>query len=269
MIPTKILLSTCMILLPGLMMNSCKKNDTAVPAPPTTQEAIFKYPDSVLYLKNQSADNIVLPVSSSPGKYYGFPDGLQLDENTGAIDLNKSETGLRYRVTHVSPAGDSVSTLIVVSGISYTDQFYHISAGDSIANPIYLAAASQSVPLNGSLFDDGNGANTGGCSIKTDNGKINLAQSIRNGIFGSHPANDSRKDIEIAYRLNDKSDKSRNKLKIRLFYYATMADVSADLLQTLRDRQNDGVFINGRGTTTGRSQDHGKSRPPCVIIIAN
>jgi len=58
-----------------------------------------KYADSVLYLKNQSNDYIVLPVGASAGTFSAFPEGIEIDDNTGAINVTKSETGLRYRIT--------------------------------------------------------------------------------------------------------------------------------------------------------------------------
>ena len=276
MIPGKILPILIVICLSASALNSCKKagtsqGDTGLP----TTHYSLKYPDSVLYLKNQSDDYIVSPVESKSGKYFGYPEGIEINQHTGAINVNKSEPGLRYRITFVSTAGDTSSTLLIISGITFTDQFYKLSAGDSLANPIYNASLNNILPLSGSIFDEGNGANSGGCAMKTDNGKINLAESIRNGVFGSnHPSNDAKKDVDIVYRLNDKSGKVQNKLKIRLYYYATMADVAPDLLQTLKERQDDAVFIGPNSVTASAaslnsSGGHAKPRPPCVIIIAN
>ncbi len=234
-----------------------------------------KYADSIIYLKNQSTDYIVSPVDAQPGTYTGFPDGIQIDDNTGAINVSKSETGLRYRITYHSPSGDSSSTMVVLSGITFTDKFYHLSTGDSIAFPVYNAALNRVLPVSGSNFDDGNTANSGGCAVRTDNGKINLAQTVRNGVFGTIPQNDVRRDFDIDYRLNDASGKSLNKLRVRVYYYERMSDVPADLLQTLQDRQDLGVFLGmnsyinytpstARTTATARVA---KPRPPCVIIV--
>ena len=252
-----------------LSLHSCKKTTDSSPVPPAGSY-VLKYPDSIFYLRNQSNDYIVNPLELRPGRYYGFPEGIEIDEATGAINVNKSESGLRYRITHVSPTNDSTTTLIVISGITYPDKFYRLSTGDSMANPVYNASASRILPVNGSIFDDGNGANSGGCSIKTDDAKINLKQCVRNGIFGATPTNDVRKDFDIFYRLNDNSGKAQNKLKVRLYYYDSMADVAPDLLQTLQDRQQEGVFLGGKLTagTTG-TLGRAKPRPPCIIILGN
>ena len=222
----------------------------------------FSYGDSIIYLRSQASDYIIQPTEIRAGAYSAFPDGIEIDETTGAINVSKSETGLRYRITHTSPAGIVTETKLVLSGITFTDKYYHLSQNDSIAFPVYNASASRILPLNGSTFDEGNSANSGGCSVQTTNGQINLAQCIRNGIFGGVPRNDERKDFEIAYRINDGSGKALNKLKVRLYYYNSMADVPADLLETLQDREDQGVFLR-----TGNAAKVAKPRPPCVIIV--
>jgi hypothetical protein len=243
------------------------------PADGNTGPYQLSYGDSILYMK-ASGNNIVLPLEQRSGTYTGFPEGIEIDDKTGAIDIGKSETGLRYRITHTAADGTVTTTTVVLSGITFLDKFYRLSQNDSIALPVYNASVVRAVPVTGSNFDDGNTANSGGCSVKTDDGKINLAQCVRNGVFGATPQNDSRRDFDIYYRLNDRSGKSLNKLKVRLYYYTSMATVAPDLLQTLQDRQTDGVFLLSNntnvtgGSTTARVQQAAKPRPPCVIIVA-
>lgn len=250
-----------------VLMISCNKKNEEGPY-------TLRYGSDVIYLKNQSSDHIVYPLSISAGTYTAFPDGIELDEKTGAINVSKSETGLRYKITYTAPEGDTNSALIVLSGITFPDHFYHLSQSDSIAYPIYNANNGLAVPVNGSSFDEGNTANNSGCSVKTQNGQINLAETVRNGIFGSIPQNDVRKDFEIEYRLNDASEKALNKLRVRLYYYNTLADVPPDLWQTLNDRVSQGVFLqmNNQGFSNITARTAGvtalaKPRPPCVIII--
>lgn len=231
----------------------------------------LSYGDNVIHLKNQADDHIVYPDVDLGGTYEGFPDGIEVDEETGAINVSHSETGLRYRITHTAPNGDTTSVIVVLSGITFFDKFYHLSQNDSIAFPVYNADASLSLPLSGSTFDEGNLANGGGCSVKTNNGQINLKETIRNGVFGGIPRNDERKEFEIRYRLNDESGKSLNRLKVLLYYYDTMADVPQDVWETLNERQDQGVFLQANHQTNtisfARSARDAKPRPPCVIII--
>ncbi|HEX5652534.1 MAG TPA: hypothetical protein VFX58_05640 [Chitinophagaceae bacterium] len=235
------------------------------------------YGDSILYLRNQADDYIVYPLEKRPGTYTGFPDGIEIDENSGAINVSKSETGLRYRITHTAPGGTQTSVTVVLSGINFTDKFYRLSQHDSIAFPVYNALESRLLPVAGSVFDEGGQANGSGCDVKTVNGQINLAQSVRNGLFGNTPSNDDRRDIDIIYRLNDQSGKAVNKIRVRLYYYTSMATVAPDLLQTLQDREELGVFLRSipiisypaAGIDHARLLREARPRPPCVIIIAN
>jgi hypothetical protein len=232
----------------------------------------LSYGDSIIYMRAAVGDYIVYPTSRKDGVYSGFPEGIEIDAITGAINVSKSETGLRYKITHTATDGTVTTAMVVLSGITFTDHFFRLSQGDSIAPPVYNANISRILPLSGSSFDEGNIANGGGCSVKTDNGKINLAESVRNGVFGNNPPrNDDNKEIEIKYRINDESGKSLNKLKVKLYWYNTMADVPQYLWDILNDRTSQGVFLrNGIISTTespARNAQAAKPRPPCIIIV--
>jgi hypothetical protein len=262
---------TLLAVLASLLVISCSKSSTG-----NSSSMTLSYGDSILYLKNQSSDFIVYPTENGQGIYTAFPDGIELNPTTGAINISKSETGLRYRITFTSTSGETASTTVVLSGITYYDKFYHLSLGDSIAMPVYNANMNRALPLNGSTFDEGNNANSGGCSVKTVNGQINLAQTVRNGVFGTVPQNDAKQEFDIFYRLNDQSGNAKNKIRVKVYYYATMNDVAADLLQTLNDRESQGVFLGNSysnllsSSSTLRTTSNlavAKPRPPCVIII--
>ncbi|MFZ1263262.1 MAG: hypothetical protein WAT34_07090 [Chitinophagaceae bacterium] len=268
---SKTVVSTFVFLSFIWALASCKKSTDNNNLPPGPYK--LSYGDSILYLKPAAGDNILFPLTHRDGVYSGFPEGIEIDALTGAINLNNSEAGLRYRITHVSPTGDTTQTLVVLSGITFTDHFFKLADGDSIANPVYNSNPGRILPLNGSSFDEGNVANGGGCSVRTDNGKINLSETIRNGVFGFPPRNDAQETFEIKYRLNDASGKSLNKLKVLLYWYNTMADVPQYLWDILNDRTSQGVFLrNGTFNTAefaSRTEQVAKPRPPCVIIIAH
>jgi len=255
-------------LLVSLGWISCKKESNEPSGPYQ-----LSYGDSILYLRPSAGDYIVHPTTHRNGTYSGFPEGIEIDDNTGAINVSDSETGLRYRITHTAPDGTETSTLVVLSGITFKDHFYRLALGDSVANPIYNADPGRVLPLTGSSFDEGNVANTGGCSVKTDNGKINLSETIRNGVFGAPPRNDAQQTFEIKYKINDASGKTENKLKVLLYWYNTMADIPPYVWEILNDRTSQGVFLrNGLSGNTDQTPiitRAAKPRPPCVIIIAN
>lgn len=257
-----------LLLMAAVSWLSCNKSDvTNDPAGPYT----LSYGDSILYLRPSAGDYIVNPVSTRPGTYSGFPDGIEIDDNTGAINISKSETGLRYRITHTAPDGTLTETKVVLSGITFKDHFYFLSNNDSIALPIYNADETRILPINGSVFDEGNLANNGGCSVKTDNGKINLRETIRNGVFGFPPRNDAQETFEIKYRINDASGKSENKLKVLLYWYNTINDVPQYVWDILNERTQQGVFLRNGMVNTSPSMERldkaAKPRPPCVVIV--
>jgi hypothetical protein len=245
---------------------SCTKNTTT--DNPDTGPYVLSYGDSILYMKPSAGDYIVSPTKQRPGTYTGFPEGIEIDETTGAINVTNSETGLRYRITHTAPDGTKTETKVVLSGITFLDKFYNLSTGDSVAFPVYNSSVSRTLPLAGSSFDEGNICNGAGCAVKTTDGTINLAQTVRNGVFGSTPRNDRRETFEIRYKINDASGKRENKLKVLLYWYDTMADVPADVWETLNSRTADGVFLRGNGASSVEGiSATAKPRPPCVIVI--
>jgi hypothetical protein len=251
-----------------ISVSSCKKDDgtTSKVAPIVTNSPIhLSYGDSIFYLKTNTS-NIYSPLPmNKSGKYYGFPDGIEIDENNGKIDLNSSEMGLRYRIMFV-PNGttDTISTKIVLSGINFYDGIYRLSQGDSIAPAIYNAKGLTYSPglfgtgLNNS-FDEGNGCNSQGCSVSLINGKINLAKSLRDGAINS--SHDSQKEFTYYYKMDDASNKTLNKLKVKLYYYRRVSDIP-QYLWTILNVDHAGTILRGVGARVA------KPRPPCIVIIA-
>lgn len=266
-------ISACWLIL----FLGCKKNgaDTGnniiINTPPSVAHLL--YGDSIIYLKNSSSDYIVSPTQPRRGHYTAFPEGLVLDENTGDINVSKSETGLRYLVFFSDNQNIKDTTLITLSGVNYADHYYHLSEGDSIAYPLYNML-SASTPCNGSIgctFDEGNSASTAGLAVKINSGAINLAQTVRNGIFGKKDYNNARQDIEIKYRLNDNSNKALNSITIRMYYYNTMEDVPSDLRQLITDRQTAFLRTSSYSFDLSAIGDlnsaAARPRPPCIIIV--
>ena len=194
-------------------MGSCKKQNSTPNPPPVG--STFNYGDSIFYQKNQSQDYVVTPTNTLTGKYFSFPDGLVMDGNSGAINVTKSETGLKYAIAFVpDQKKDTLLTFITISGINYKDGFYVLTGPDSIASSIYNALPGATIPglSNGSAFDVGSNCNSQGCAVNTNNGTINLAATVRNGVFGSTPSNNDRHEFDMTYQINDKSNNATNKL---------------------------------------------------------
>jgi hypothetical protein len=256
------------IFLFAASMLSCKKEDNSNPdiINPPSSNIVLNYGDSIFYLR-ANGNNIKTPLPiNRAGKYYGFPEGIEIDENNGNIDLDESEMGLRYRIMFV-PNGtrDTISTKVVLSGINFYDGIYKLSAGDTIANAIYNAKGVAYEPglfgtgLNNS-FDEGNGCNSQGCAVSLINGKINLAKSLRDGAIPR--VNDSQKEFTYFYKMDDASGRVLNKLKIKLYYYTNRTAIPQYLWDIL-NIDHAGTILRGTAARVA------KPRPPCVIIIDN
>src|SRR6185436_9374492 len=118
----------------------------------------------------------------------------------------------------------------LLSGINYLDAFYFLSRNDTVANPVYNGSFQSAIPgsSSGTAFDIGLGCNNEGIAVNTADGKINLMQTIRNGFFGRYPDNATRKEFELKYKINDQSQQREKSLKIKLYYFNTMDDVTED-----------------------------------------
>jgi hypothetical protein len=254
-----------------ILVFSCKKNNDTPGNVVPPEELILSYGDSVFYLQDQPTDYIITPTQSRVGEYSGFPEGIEIDQKTGAINISKSETGLRYRVTF-KPDGatDSVSTVILISGINFLDGFYKLTTDDSIARPIYNGNKINTIPgtNNGSVFDEGSNCNGAGCNVNVSSGMINLAQTVRNGVFGSTPSNNDRHEFQMNYRINDKSNKSLNTLKVKLYYFDSISDVTQEVYDIIAARQ--GTLFRNSSLNPGLNKPIGvnkKPRPPCIFIL--
>lgn len=285
--------NTRILLVAAILVSSvcsCKKENNGQPAPPNPPPVnppanySLNYGDSVFFLNNQS-DYIITPLQQSAGTYYGFPEGIEIDQNSGAINISKSETGLKYRISFV-PTGstDSISTNIIISGINFLDGFYKLTTADSIAHPLYNANAKNTIPgLNsGSVFDEGSNCNSAGCTVDIGNGQINLAQTVRNGVFGATPSNNDRHEFDLDYRINDKSGKALNTIRVKLYYFDSMNDVTQEVYDiissregTIIDSENRSILnsfplaANSIATSNGSGLKAAKPRPPCIFIVSH
>jgi hypothetical protein len=253
-----------------LQVIACTKNGTdPAPIPPPNGSLQLSYGDSIVYLKNQSTDQLITPKSLPAGTYIGFPDGLVIDPSSGVINVSKSDAGLKYKISYVANGSkDTLSTFLTISGINYLDGFYKLGTADSVIQAVYNADPKAAIPglNNGTAFDLGSGCNSQGCNVNTINASINLAATVRNGIFGSTPSNNDRKEFELQYQINDKSGKTTNKLKVKLYYYETMNDVTPEAYDIINSRQGT-IFLSGIPTPVASAAKVGKPRPPCIFIV--
>jgi hypothetical protein len=242
----------------------------------------LSYGDTLFNLRNQPGNFTISPVSkpNSAGFFKSIPNGLAIDSVTGVINLNQSETGLRYKIYYVAATGGAAldSVKLVISGIDYRDAIYEIArtpdAYDT-AFAIYNARPELVLPCgdddedgDGDLDDDDNqcvfdetdldddgnddipGVIQDKLLVDIKKGTIDLEASFQAGLFGSSdPANGVNRDFTFYYRLQDASNRALNKITVRVYHFKRRGDIPQTLLDTLNFRNQIATAVNSRGTT--------------------
>lgn len=263
---TKLRISGVAVLMTILVFSACKKsNDPVDPTNPTiptvpvvpeepneSQEVPYPqdaptgcsnapdYGDTILFVQPSAADYIVKPLNTpDSGQYFAWPEGMNIDRHTGAINLSKSDGGLRYNIGYVkNGTTDTCLQTIILAGASYMDSIYVLGENERYAKPYYNADPNNVNICSGSgvpggstcVYDiDGQAASQ---NIKVDhnNGYIDLKNTLNSLAFGLLPANGTTINTTIAYRLNDNSNMATQYIPVTLVYYSHKSEVPADLL---------------------------------------
>jgi hypothetical protein len=119
-----------------------------------------------------------------------------------------------------------------------------------------------------------------GCDVNVVNGTINLAQTVRNGIFGTVPSNDAHQQFQMKYRINDKSGETLNTIQIKIYYFDSINDVTQDVYDIISSRQGALLgfqpvempftrftSVNSFKQTEGQQKPVPQPRPPCIFIL--
>jgi hypothetical protein len=208
-------------------------------------------------------DYLVSPINSpGPGQYIAWPGGLSIDNNTGVIDISKSETGQRYIIGFV-PSGTKDTCLhsLIIGGSSYQDSIYVLADGYAYAGPYYDANTTAPSPCTG-----------GGCHFKStvklsgkdlqiqeQTGLIDLQQSFIGGIFGPNPVNGETLTATIQYSLDGKSNKAVQSTQIQFIYYDKKSDIPGTLLSKIASRRNE-MFTDSLISVDANP------KPPLIVI---
>lgn len=257
----------------GTPIRSDAPSPQSVPYPLTSQNACTIFPaygDTILYPQtNGNVDYIVAPVNNpGTGKYVSWPMGLSINATTGAIDVTKSETGMRYAIGFIqSTTGDTCISNIVIAGSSYLDSVYVADNGATRAVPYFDASLSTASPCsgNGCSFDITGSAAAQKVIVQKFTGAIDLQKTllgdgIHGGAFGWFPYNGQTVTTTMYYRLNDPSNNALQQITIQLVYYDSKSSIPASLLTDFTDEYNN--LISGKILSSTYNP-----RPPLVVIV--
>ena len=295
-----------------LILQACQEDDPGITPnnPPPDQDQLdsgriavdsctFAYADTLFFLREQSTDYIISPISADTGTYGAYPEGLDIDVTNGDINISQSETGLKYEVFFI-PQGqtDSCKTTIIISGINYLSGVFVLDQNDTMALPYYNAQQGLAPPCsddddddddddgddddddddNECEFDDGADDDDGdgtadepapgqeiiplGIDVNKATGIINLQQTVNNGTFGATPVSGTFVDVKMFYRIDDASNGALNSIDIRFYYYDFLTNVPQSLLDGIDDKN--GKILRRKNNARLKA---GPPRPPHILIV--
>lgn len=242
------------------------------PAPVASCSYAPVYGDSIIYPQPTSGqDYVVNPVNSpGTGKYFVWPVGMAIDSLTGAIDVTKSQTGMRYIIGFVkNGTTDTCLNTLIIGGADYMDSVYVLDNGATTAVPYYEANAYLpsicTGPGSGCAFDITGSAAQKKVIVNTSTGIIDLQKTLNGsgllgGAFGLLPLNGQTVTATIYYRLNDPSNQALQHIDVEIGYFNSRSQINNGLLNTLTGDL--GNILSGNIISTSSNP-----RPPLIIIV--
>jgi hypothetical protein len=262
------------------------KGDTAtIPTPPYPQQTANTNPpgnpppacpvlpiygDTLIFTQPSGSDYIVNPVNNpGPGKYFAWPVGLALDQNSGAIDLTQSQTGMRYVLGFVKTGStDTCLSTLIVGGAAYYDSVYVIADGQTTSSPYFEANPYLPNPCinGGCTFDVTGSAAAKKVIVNTTTGVIDLQKTLNGsgllglgGAFGLLPQDGSVITVPIYYKLNDGSNEALENISVQIEYVTSKSALNSGILSGILNQVND--LLSGNIIMNSANP-----RPPLIII---
>jgi hypothetical protein len=255
-----------------------KPDSVVKTTPPYPQTAVTgcsyapNYGDSIIYPQPTTGqDYIVHPVNNpGPGKYFSWPVGMVLDSVTGAINVTKSETGMKYAIGFVkSGTTDTCLNPLIIGGAAYMDSVYVLTEGGKAepyfeANPYLPPICNGTGPGSGCAFDVTGSAAGQKVSVNNSSGEIDLTKTLNGGLlggaFGLLPVNGQTITTTIYYRLNDASNNALQHISVQIAYYDKKSSINLALLNNLTNLLDNLLSGNLISTTSN-------PRPPLIVIV--
>jgi hypothetical protein len=214
--------------------------------------------EGVFYKRPSPQDSIILPSGRKErGLYVADPDGLVIDNQTGAINVNRSLGGQKYRVKYVSLDNNQLcETSFIIGGIRYPDGIFDLSEGQTNSIPFYNANRQSRSP-QGSDYDT---PPPGVPSVRQigivldANGIIDLKATIANGAIPKDQTTPTI--ITLYYQLNDRSSRALGSTTLHLYYFSSDDRIPPSLREEIKKREDE-----KRGGRLAQRLDHG----PTVI----
>ena len=212
--------------------------------------------------KGNGQDVIVSPINNpGAGKFLTWPMGMMIDSITGAINISQSEPGLRYMIGFIKQGTtDTCLTPLIISGMSYLDSVFVLSAGEKTSIPYFNANSYlNTVCASGNCeFDIKGKAAKDNVVVNTSTGVIDLQKTLDQGAFGTFPENGDVVETTIRYRINDGCSDKEQKIKVKLMYFTNKSQIDVALINEVLSKQ--------ASIRSGNTNSSYKPRPPLIII---
>lgn len=230
--------------------------------------------DTLIYPQPTANGNDVLAPVNNPGagKYFAWPAGMVIDQNSGVIDLTQSQTGMKYAIGFVKAGTtDTCLSSLTLGGASYVDSVYLVNSGGVTALPYFDGKPFQTSNCVGSgqgsgcSFDATGSAAALHVVINNGSGEIALQSSLdgsggQTGVFGPTPFNGQTVTVPIYYQIRQGSNNALQRIDVELMYFDSKADLNMALLTTLSTRSAN--LYNGGLISTSLAP-----RPPLIILV--
>lgn len=248
----------------------------------------FSYLDTLFFI-SETASNLIEPAGvSGPGVFSAHPEGLAIDPETGVIDINASDTGLKYEVSFTQ-GETQCQFYLTIAGINYLDGIFVVDRGEEFIQPVLNGNQSALLPCNEDDDDDdlddddddecefdeespgGDRLADQGLIVENATGAIDLKQTLQNNFFGSQPENGVQKDVTLFYRLDDGSMRALNSIGLKFFYYETMQDVPQSLMDEIQAKQDQILSTTSSSGSLRLNFDRPQTRrprPPYLVVVS-
>ncbi len=236
-----------------------------VPFPQTFVTCNFSpdYGDTIIFPQPATTQDYIITPINNPGigRYFSWPQGMVIDSGTGAINVTKSETGLKYAIGFVKQGSvDTCMQYLIIAGASYMDSVYVLANNQTTAKPYFNANPNLVTPASGSKFDITKSAYNKKVSVNNGSGIIDLKQTLNGGAFGPLPPfNGQTVNTDMYYTLNDASNNALQHIPVQLMYYNSKSQIGAGLLSTIQSKLNNILM----GNLISKNPN---PRPPIIII---
>lgn len=178
--------------------------------------------DTLIYYRQPDVDFFELPYCAGT---YGCDTVNCIDIDCSAGKLFATSCSATPYPWRCISEGDTLTVIVLISGVVYPSETHCSDSGET-SEPTYYGD-NKAVP-QGSQFDTPPQgwptANAQGLAIDSKTGKIDIDQSVANGIFGDVPKHGSERKIRIYYKLNDESHYTLNYTDITFVYESSTSN---------------------------------------------